>query len=370
VKSNPADLKNYFTLSSLYLKSGNSQKALEVLEKAKALAPDNPYLQLSLAEVYNSTNRQSERFSAMKSAFSNPQMDIDTKVQLVLAQFPRFRDAKVLEQTIALTDLMTKAHPSDPKAFSINGDVLFQAQKLAEARQSYRKALRLDAEVYAIWEQLVQLDISLFDYAGAIADGEEALTLYPNQAPLYFFTGAAYAQSGKQEKAVSYLKNALDLNTDDNSFRAQVYAALGDAYNSLKKFPESDEAFRQSLQLFPDNAYTLNNYAYYLSVRSEKLDEADRMSKKSNELLPGNASFEDTYAWVLFRRKNYKEALVWIQKAIKSNGNSAVQFDHYGDILYRLGDAAPALEQWKKAKELGLKSDLLERKINEKKLPD
>jgi hypothetical protein len=42
--------------------------------------------------------------------------------------------------------------------------------------------------------------------------------------------------------------------------------------------------------------------------------------------------------------------------------------EHYGDILYKLGDPNMALEYWLKAKAKGTGSVLLEKKIAEKKL--
>jgi len=41
--------------------------------------------------------------------------------------------------------------------------------------------------------------------------------------------------------------------------------------------------------------------------------------------------------------------------------------EHYGDILFYLGNVDGAVDYWKKAQDAGGKSPLLERKINEKK---
>ena len=53
---------------------------------------------------------------------------------------------------------------------------------------------------------------------------------------------------------------------------------------------------------------TLNNYAYYLSLRNDRLEKAAQMSLRSNELAPGQPSFQDTYAWVLYQQGKYAEA--------------------------------------------------------------
>ena len=92
------------------------------------------------------------------------------------------------------------------------------------------------------------------------------------------------------------------------------------------------------------------------------------MAKHANELQPGMASFEDTYAWILFRQKKYADARIWIEKALSHDKtNSPVQFEHYGDIMFYLGDTGAAVQNWKKAKNNGGESPILERKINERK---
>ena len=54
---------------------------------------------------------------------------------------------------------------------------------------------------------------------------------------------------------------------------------------------------------------TLNNYAYYLSVRGERLGKALEMTEKSNRLSPNNPVFLDTWAWVLYKKGDFEEAL-------------------------------------------------------------
>jgi len=263
---------------------------------------------------------------------------------------------------------MVKVHPDEAKAFAVHGDVLFQERKFKEAKEAYIKALNINDQVYQIWEQLLRIEISLNEFQELVKDGQAALSIFPNQAALYLYTGIGLAQTGQHERAVSYLKNTLDLETENKEILIQVYSMLGDSYNALKKFKESDQSYGKALEIDPRNSYVLNNYAYYLSLRGENLEEAARMSKRSIELDPGNSSSEDTYAWILFRQKKFDEARLWIEKALKSgSGSNATQTEHYGDILFFLGDEKKALEQWQKAKSLGSKSNTLDKKINEKK---
>ncbi len=368
IKNDPDEVRNYLYLSEVHIKSGNRDKATEVLNKAKAIAPANAMIRLALADNYKALKQFDNTVAELKVAFADPQLNIDEKVRIVLSFFPMFADLTARGYANELAAIMTKTHPDEAKAFAVYGDVLFQEKKYNEARDSYKKALKLNDQIYQIWEQLLRIEVSQGDYQQAIADGENALAVFPNQAELYLYTGIAYSQTKKYDKAVSNLKNAADLETEDKDIRIQIFSSLGDSFNALKKFRESDEYYDKALELNPDNSYVLNNYAYYLSLRGENLDKAEKMSRRSVQLDPNNASSEDTYAWILFKLKRYAEAKTWIEKALRNDTtNSATQVEHYGDILYLLGERDLALQQWVKAKRTGAGSENLNKKINEKR---
>jgi tetratricopeptide (TPR) repeat protein len=371
VAENPGDVRNYLQLSELYTKSGKTGQAFDLLQKARQADPQNILVNLALADNYRAQNKPDLAFNELKTAFASPEMTVDAKVRILLSFFPDLKDPVVAARADELGAIFIKTNPSDPKAFSIYGDLLFQEQKLPEAIQSYKKALSLNNQVYMIWEQLVRLELSAQQFDAAVTDGEEALSIFPNQAALYLYTGVALNQKKNYDKAASYLKMAASLELEDKNIISQIYATLGDVYNAQKKFPESDQSYDKSLQADPDNPYTMNNYAYYLSLRSASLDKAEQMSKKSNDLEKNNAAYEDTYAWILFKQKKYKEARTWIEKALKDDKQgSATLVEHYGDILFFLNETELALEQWKLAKTKGSQSPTLDRKINEKNYLD
>lgn len=364
----PDELRNYMYLNEVFSKSGQREKAVAVLNRAKAKFPENALIRLALADHYRALNQFDNTFIELKVAFADPNLNIDEKVRIVLSFFPMFSDMKARAYADELASIMVRIHPDEAKAFAVFGDVLFQERKYPEAQDAYRKALKLNDQIYQIWEQLLHIGISRGDYSQVITEGEQALAIFPNQVELYLYTGIAFSQTQKHEKAIAYLKNASDLGSEDKEILGQVYSTLGDSYNALKNYRESDQFYDKALELNPANSYVLNNYAYYLSLRGENLDKAGNMSKRSIELDPNNASSEDTYAWILFRLKKYKDARLWIEKALKSDStNNATQVEHYGDILYLLGEKEQALEQWQKAKTLSPGSEKLNKKINEKK---
>jgi tetratricopeptide (TPR) repeat protein len=368
ITANPTQVKYYMMQAEIYSSNNLNDKALEVLLKAKSIDPQNGIVHLALADIYRERKNTEASYDELEIAFANPNVDLDQKLRIILGYVPQFPEPNARASALELSRLLTVAHPANSKAFAIYGDMLLQSEKAAEAKAAYKKAISLDNQAYNVWEQLVRIDLSENDLDAAIKDGETSLSFFPNQSWMNYMVGVAWQQKNDCKKAISYLKNAVSLETQDKDLLTQSYSALGDCYHSLGDTKNSDGSYEKALAINPDNAFTLNNYAYYLSLRNEQLDKAAQMSKHSNDLQANNASFEDTYAWILFKQKKYAEAKLWIEKSLlHDKGSSPVKTEHYGDILFFLGDTDAAVQNWTKAKAQGSKSPVLERKINEKK---
>ncbi len=367
IETNPDQIRYYLLLAEIYNSNRVPDKALKVLQRAAQKKPDDGLLHLALAETYRSLKNTDASYKELELAFNSSSLDVDQKVRIIMGYVPKFPDASAKASALELSRIAASIHPNEARVQALYGDMLAQNDKLKEAREAFMKSVQLNPEMYIVHEQLVRLDLSENKIDEAIKHGENALSMFPNQAWMNYLVGVSYLQKKNAQQALSYLKNVVAVEPDDKDLASQAYAALGDCYHEIKDNGKSDAAYDKALTYNPDNSYTLNNYAYYLSIRGEQLEKAAQMSKHSIDLQPNTASFEDTYAWILFRQKKYAEAKQWIEKAIEHNKSSAVQVEHYGDILFYLGKTEDAVANWKKAKQAGASSPLLDRKINEKK---
>ncbi len=365
--NNPDQIRYYLMLGEIYTTNNQTDKALKILQRAEYISPDNGMLHLALADAYRAKKEYDTSFKQLQLAFAAPNLGVDQKVRIVMGYLPKFSDPNAKASALALSRIAAEVHPNDAKAQAVYADMLAQNNMFKEAKDVYKKSVHINSNIYIVHEQLVRLELGESAWDEAIKDGENALSLFPNQAWMNYLVAVAHLQKKSATKALSYLKNAVALQTDDKDLSVQTYTALGDCYHELKDNGQSDAAYDKALTFNPDNAYTLNNYAYYLSIRNEQLEKAARMSKHSIDLQPNTASFEDTYAWILFKQKRYADAKQWIEKAMQHNKSSATQTEHLGDIMFYLGNTDAAVQNWKKAKEYGSKSALLDRKINEKK---
>ncbi len=370
IESNPQNARYYRQLAEMYEANDMDEKAVQTYERLLEVDPDNAYANLALAKLMRDKGDSGKYFDNLKKAFRNPNLEIDAKISILYPYIDSMRRSnQQKEEAFTLAEILIETHPEEAKAHAIYGDLLNQDDQQDAALEQYKEAIQLDESQFSVWQQLFFITSEQERFDELLKHTEEALTLFPNQPLVYYFNGVANSQLDNYQEAVDILKQGIRIVSGNESLKAQMYANLGDAYHNLEEHAKSDSAYSKSLSYEPENAYVLNNYSYYLSLRKEDLDKAERMSNKANKIDPGNATFQDTYAWILFQQGEYEKAKKWIEKAIENNGSDdAVILEHYGDILFKLGQKQEAVNYWQKAKNQGLESDTIDKKIANKKL--
>lgn len=372
IKEDPKEVRYFSYLAELYQEQGKFQKAKDAYNDALKADSANPFIHLALADFYRQQKMDDNFFKELKIAFVHPDLDIDSKIKILISYYTiTEQQPKYLDQAYELCKLLVDSNPNEPKAHSVYANFLYRDKKIKETRTELLKVLDFDKSKFAIWNQLLKCEADLNENDSLVVHSAEAMDLFPNQPIPYFYNGVGYMRLKKYQKAVAPFKEGREFVYEDMLLLEQFYANLAEVYNTLQEYENSDKEFEKALELDPNNSYILNNYAYYLALRKEKLDKAEKFSKHSLEINPGNVSYLDTYGWILFRQEKYNEAKTYFEKAIDKGGsNRAAIVEHYGDALFKLGQPDKALENWNKSKELGNNSETLKRKIADKKYYD
>jgi len=357
-------------LADLYSANDMPDKAFEIYKGIIAVDPNNAFANLSLHDYYKNKGEKEKAFDALKKAFASPELDIDTKMQILLSYYAATESDNTLKKdAFELNKIMIQTHPKDAKSYTIYADFLYRDKKLEGAKENYLKAIEFDASKFPIWSQLMFIESELKDNEALIRDSEKAMELFPNQPIFYYFNGATHLQEKNYKDAIASLEIGKAFVIDNPPLKTQFHATLGDAYNSLKEYEKSDAAYEDALKLDPKNIYVLNNYAYYLSLREDKLERAAELSEKCNDIEPDQANYQDTYAWILYKQGKFVQAKDWLEKALENGGaNNAVILEHLGDTYAQLNNLDKALELWKRAKKAGKGTEFLDKKIASKKL--
>ncbi len=373
IKKYPEKDEYLSLLAELYFNYNQDKKGLQILDRLLKADPDNGFVHFYLADYYRDKKQPNEVEKHMKSALLSDNIDNGYKIQYILRLILN-PDTTLVSDTELDTyvDLLMSKYSDDLSVRALYSDFLKKDNKLQEAKKELEFILSKDKNNYLIWEELLLICNETMDTIGMYQTGTEAIKYFPDQPLPYALSGISLMMQKDFQAAMPFFKKGVELAGDKLELKAQFYSYLADCYYNLDSVQQAFDMFDQVLLVNPDDALVLNNYAYYLSLRNEKLELAERMSSKAIALEPENGTYLDTYAWVLYMRGEYSQARYYMKLAIeKTKEPSGVLYEHYGDVLYRSGNKEEALKMWKKALELGGEvTEELKDKVENKAMPE
>ena len=351
-----------------------TDEAVDVYHQVLAEDPENTRVLLSLRNLYQSLNQQEVADSLTKRILLGSHASTEDKLRL-------------MRQEIQTSE---SADGDSTRVLVLFREVLDQPQSDAEMAllcASYMNAKKMPSDsITPILEQAVAISpdyaparMQLVAYAWeaddmdhVIALCQEARQYTPDEMLFYYYQGIAYYRRDSLDRALSAFQNGIGVisNESDPAIVSDFYAVMGDILHQKGKALEAFAAYDSCLVWKDDNIGCLNNYAYYLSERGERLNQAEEMSFKTVKAEPKNATYLDTYAWILFMQGRYAEAKVYIDQALQhmeDKNENAVIIEHAGDIYAQNNDITKALSFWQDAKEKQPDNTLLARKIKLKK---
>ncbi|CAG9900233.1 MULTISPECIES: tetratricopeptide repeat protein [Bacteroides] len=372
VQEYPMDMRYQVILGDVYLQNGKKQEAYDAYQKVLAVEPDNPMALFSMASYYEQTGQKELYQQQLDTLLLNKKVTSDTKISVMRQVIAENEQSSVKDSTqvIALFDRMMKQDMDDPQIPMLYSQYLLSKNMEQEAVPVLEQVVDLDPTNKAARLMLVSAAVKKEDYKQIIKVCEPGIEATPDALELYYYLAIAYHQAEQGDSVLSVCNRALEHITPDTRKEvvSDFYSIMGDIYHTKKQMTEAYAAYDSALVYNPSNIGALNNYAYYLSVERRDLDKAEEMSYKTVKAEPNNSTYLDTYAWILFEKGNYAEARIYIDNAMKNDGEkSDVIVEHCGDIYFMTGDVEGALNYWKKALEMGSESKMLKQKIEKKK---
>jgi len=192
----------------------------------------------------------------------------------------------------------------------------------------------------------------------AITEFQSAIKLDPNYAPAYVGLADAYNVLGGYgfvpvgdalPKGKAAAAKALELGPNlSDAYASMAFVAFYYDWN----WPESEELFRKTLSLNPNNAVGHEFYSSYLHAMG-RLDDAEKESRIAQELDPLSGWVRDDMGWILLSRRRPEAAVAEFRKAIELNPKFPAAHLSLAVAYSRLGKYSDALQEVQKAEELG-----------------
>ncbi|MGL5980625.1 MAG: tetratricopeptide repeat protein [Phocaeicola sp.] len=350
VQEYPYDLRYKTILGDIYLDNGKEQQAYEAYQKILAEEPTYALAMLSLANYYGKTKQDSLCKKQIGKFLLNDGANSDTKVSLMRRLI--IESEKGDKDSLNIANLFTqmlKHKQTDANLAMLASQYFLNKEMKPQAVEALHQILTLDPENTPARLQLLSFALNEQNMEEVIHLSLPAIEYIPHVLEFYYYGGLAYYQLDKKEESLALFKKGIgQLNEkSDKNIVSDFYSIMGDLYYSIKMKAESYAAYDSSLVYRKDNVGALNNYAYYLSLDKKELDKAEEMSHQSVKAEPKNATYLDTYAWILFEKKKYTEAKIYIDQAMLHGGEeSSVVIEHCGDIYFMNGEREKAHSYW------------------------
>lgn len=363
----PGNLEMLNLLGQYYARTGSSTEAKMVLWDALNRNARDPQTLINLAGLYLDEQKWDSAGTLLTNFISDSLNKAEVKMNIARFMYSRVQDEpqniQLRIETERVMDAFTKYEENYGPAFTISGEYYAQNGQPEKALENLERANKLLPQDDIAWRQRLQLLLSESRYDETIEVGKKAAEMVPDDSFIQFFVGSAYMLNDENEKAEEWLENAVRAPAR-RPFKSIIYSTLGDVRANLNEDEASDEAYELALRYDPDNDNAMNNYAYNLSLRGEKLDRAKELALKAIEIAPENAAYLDTAGWVYFKLEDFDRARRYIRAAIDTGAASAEVMEHLGDVYEKLGNINEAQKWWEQALEKDPERTHLQEKLN------
>ena len=278
----------HYGLAHLYeemaVNAGRSDYATQAVEEYKLALdadPDSVLLQDGLADLYFKIGRIPDAVHAAEDQVKRHPDDVEAHTLLgqvylrTLSESQGAQSADVLQHAITEYETISRLQPNDLETKLLLGQLYALNHDSAKAEAAFKDAQKIDA------------------------DSEEVVLRM----------AALYSQNNEVQRAVDTL-NAVP--SDDRT--ARIEAALGESYDQLKKPKEAADAYRQSLEMEPDNPDVQRALANAL-MDDDQLEEALKAFNALVTADPTDAQSEIHISEIQRRQGHYDDALATLEKA-------------------------------------------------------
>jgi tetratricopeptide (TPR) repeat protein len=357
----PDDISNYGILAEYLTEIGRMNYAREVYKEILKKDVNNGLSLLSFGEYYLKNDDKDSAFYYYDKAFCNSDLTDNEKLNVII-NFVSNNDflRNNIEEIFGLLNCVRKENAYF-SYYAAYADLYISLENYRDAKSYLDSALIYEKGNYLLWEQSLLINSYINNDSDVVKISNECLQYFSDKPNVYMIK--AYSLQGLNliDSAINNALKVIDLN-QGKRLDIQANSLLGELYRNKGLYKESDECFDKVILEDPGNLIVRNNYAYYLALRGEKLEKAEEMSKLTVDTEPNNATYLDTYGWVLFKSGKFKEALKYIESAIRNGAYENVEvLEHYGDIMIKLDRCTDALEAYERINSIDSTERILEK---------
>ena len=358
-------------LATAHLQLDDSKSALNVYNNLEAQIGITENVSRRKYEIYEILGKEKEALSELKklsNAFPN-NIGFLHNLAAYYNKIGKGKEAlKVYNQVLNIDINDAKANMAITSANSGDGNDNTYLRSLTPVIEN--ASIPADRKVLELIPYVDQLNTKYEkELADALTMLSDKITLiHPTEAKAYAIKGDVLMASNNVKGAAKAYEKTISLN--DNVY--SVWEGLLEAYSYLEDFTNLKKTAIEALDLFPNKP---SAYVYYGRAHTLNNDAEEAIDLLQEGLL---VSGKDLYAKsnlyaelgrAFLSKSNKEKANENILKSLEiSKNQNGLAYAIEGDIQFNSGNVDKAVDSWKKAQKLGIKSISLQKKIENRRL--
>lgn len=283
------------------------------LKQAKEYLPDEPLLDLSLAELYFSNEdylKAVDMYEKLRGSFKEGEspISLDERIGVALSRIGDFEHAVIhLEKAIEEDETVERL-------FQL-ALTFYQLEENERAIELLKQVKLMDESFNQVYYPLAQIlfDEGLHDEVIEII--EEGISQNPYETSLYHLASDTAYHLGDKDQAKQYLEEVISLEIDadlskmrlaelllkeeeyeeviqlmdtlENKEQSFSEWILAQAYNGLEEFDKAKEFYEKAKETLVDDPEFLKDYALFLREEGQ-IDVANELLKQYISIVPGD----------------------------------------------------------------------------------
>ncbi|MBY4675692.1 tetratricopeptide repeat protein [Marinobacterium arenosum] len=283
-----------------------TEPALTLVRKALAIEPDNRQLKLLRIQLLFDSDRAEQGSNAALELIEQTPRDAQLHLYLALLML----DADLMEPSRRILQQLLEQYPQDSTPHFYLGFIEQRDNRVNAAIAHYQQ-VDDGPKLYQAYARIAALLDSAEHKARLsqiVADGR---ALHPEIARLLYTMEAEWLHLyDLTDEALALLEEAL-AEFDNDPDLLYTRAMLIEASD----FSQAEKDLREVIRQQPDNSQALNALGYTLTLHTERYQEALALIERALAGKPDDPAILDSMGWVLFKLQRYSDSIDYLERA-------------------------------------------------------
>lgn len=248
IKKNPKEESNYIELISIYSKSNQEEKALEIAKQLEKEIPTSDWAQVSLFKFHLNNNEGDKAVVSMNKVFASDKIDKKIKHR-ILNEFLIFTQKNPNYSNELSKAISYFENDKEVKVAKEIGKFYVNKKDWPNAVKYFEMHLKSSSDDVETGLLLMQCYVEKADFTTLISKSEDWIQLFPTQPQFYYYQGLGYNQNKEYKKAKDILEMGMDYLVDDIATEINFNIQLGEAYHGLGDEKKKEIYFTKANEL-------------------------------------------------------------------------------------------------------------------------